>query len=126
MRCAAGDIVLDHPSTSYVLTGSCRRVSVEGADISVRATTIRELVLRGDRAHVIADAIGSLDLRGQDNAIATQSIGGLVIRGDRNGVDSDGDVARVSIEGNDNVVSALGAVGPTDDDGARNAVMPHS
>lgn len=119
--CGGQPVVLDNTSLSYVLTGDCPSVTVQGQDIEATVPDVATLTLAGDRLHVEATSVESLTIGGNDNVVGGTTFGSVQLNGDRNTVDASGEVGAVSVGGNDNTVAAA-SVGSIADSGARNLI----
>jgi hypothetical protein len=106
--CSPGEpVVLDGRSRSFVLTGSCGTVIVNGDHTTLRLVRAVSLDIRGDFDSIIVDGrLGSAVIEGDGVSLAADSIGSIMLTGHRN------------------VVTAP-ALGSVTVQGDRNAVMTH-
>lgn len=114
------DILLNRPGR-YLL-GECGTVTIEGQGVELVATSIAELVIRGDDNDVMLDVLGDAELFGQDNEIVAAEAGNLILRGDENLVVVEGEIASVNVEGNENEVRAGLGIGAVSDNGLLNQI----
>jgi hypothetical protein len=104
--CAPGEpVVLNGHSRSFVLTGSCGAVTVNGEGIRVRLARAASLDIRGDSSSVTVDSrIGSALVGGDGVMLAADSIGSIMLTGHHNSVTAPA-LGSVTVQGDRNVVT---------------------
>jgi len=123
--CIEEDVVLNMPNVDYVVTGDCRTVTIEGADVEARIEKVASLVVRGDNNDIEVGELGSVLINGQDNEIEatrTLDLAKIEVSGNNNDVDTNGSISFVVFNGNDNEVDYSGAVDKISDNGSNNRV----
>lgn len=120
VACKAAALVLKESDTSYVLTGDCDEVSIEGQNITVAADSIDQLDISGDGMLVTVQEFGTLDINGQENAVQSGDGGNAVITGDRNKLSVTNDLDVLNINGNENSIKVDGFIANVRDNGDRN------
>jgi len=125
VSCIEDDVVLNMPNVDYVVTGDCRTVTIEGADVEVRIDTVDSLVIRGNNNDIEVAELGSILINGQDNEIEatrTSDLATVEISGNNNDIDTSGSIGTVVFNGGDNEIDYTGAVGKISDNGSNNRV----
>ena len=115
---AQRSVTLDEPDTNYSLGGSCRKIVVEGRNISVAAEEVRDLVVRGDENILSIGDFDTLSVEGQGNDIETLQGGDAIIKGNDNSLHSADDLAVVNVSGQGNEVTAEGFIASLDENGS--------
>jgi len=120
VACKAAPLVLKESDSSYVLTGDCDDVSIEGQNITVAAESIDQLDISGDGMLVTVQEFGTLSINGQENAVQSGDGGDAVITGDRNKLSVTNDLDVLNINGNENSIKVDGFIANVRDNGDRN------
>ena len=122
--CTSGEAVaLDGQSRTFILSGQCGTVSLNGngdtlridhavaIDVQGRSGTIRisgrvgSVVINGNGVALTADSIGSVKITGQNNSITAPAIGAVMVQGDHNVVATDSRPSDYRVNGQDNTLS---------------------
>ncbi|MHA7986772.1 hypothetical protein ACX9R5_13310 [Rathayibacter sp. CAU 1779] len=101
--CAPGtSIELDGQSRTFLLSGECASVSVNGKGITVRieravslniqgesdsitvADRVGSAIIKGNGISLTADSVGSVQITGQNNSISVPALGSVTVQGDHN------------------------------------------
>ena len=112
---------LNESNTSYMLTGTCGEVAVSGQDITISASTIRNLEISGDRIAVVVQSYRTLAISGQENSVEAGDGGDATITGDRNTLALTNDLDVLTINGNENTIQVEGFIAAVQNNGDRNS-----
>jgi len=115
-----GPLELSESNTSYMLTGTCGEVAVSGQDITISASTIRNLEITGDRIAVVVQSYKTLAISGQENSVEAGDGGNATITGDRNTLALTNDLDVLTINGNENTINVEGFIAAVQNNGDRN------
>jgi hypothetical protein len=116
-------IELDGDSHTFIVSGHCASVTVNGDGDIVRlahtdtlavngqsatitvAGNVRSAVLRGNGVQLSADSIGSMEITGQRNSVSAPALGSVVVQGDHNVVRSSQRPSNYQVSGQDDILT---------------------